>query len=167
MTRHASEPWACFERTEALLRLSDLPSPARAQALSKLRMQGVGTQARKARAPKADARPATPSVVQSKLWAELSGLPGAEAEFKDAVPGRRFRLDIAFPEQRLAVEVDGWQYHGKHKADFTRDRTRQNLLVQHGWRVLRFTAGQIHSDVAACATTVRQALGSPAAEPSR
>lgn len=51
---------------------------------------------------------------------------------------RRYKLDIAFPDTRLAIEVDGWQYHGKYKADFQNDRIRQNLLTLADWHILRF-----------------------------
>jgi very-short-patch-repair endonuclease len=98
------------------------------------------------------------------LWAAVvsSFGDGAVREFENAVPGRKYRLDIAIPASKLAIEVDGWQWHGKHKGDFTRDRERQNLLTLHGWRILRFTAGQIRKDTAGCVSTITSALsGSP------
>ncbi len=54
------------------------------------------------------------------------------------IAGRRFRLDVAFPEHRLDVEVDGWAYHRSKEAR-DRDIERDNLLTQAGWRVLRFS----------------------------
>lgn len=93
------------------------------------------------------------------LWEAVTAvLDGVEREFENAVPGRKYRLDIAVPAARLAVEVDGWEWHGKHKGDFTRDRERQNLLTIHGWRILRFTAGQIRKDVAGCVELIRKAI---------
>ena len=93
------------------------------------------------------------------LWNAVSAsLGGVEREFENAVPGRRFRLDIAVPEARLAVEVDGWEWHGKHKGDFTRDRERQNLLTLNGWRILRFTAGQIRKNPQSCVELIVQAV---------
>lgn len=77
----------------------------------------------------------------------LSRFPQAIAEFKNAVPERQFRIDIAFEKERLAVEVDGWMYHGKYLADFKRDREKQNLLTLNGWRILRFTASDIHNQL--------------------
>lgn len=82
----------------------------------------------------------------------------AQLEYAGAVPGRRFRLDIAFVDARLAVEVDGWVHHGKFKSDFTRDRVRQNLLTLDGWRILHFTAGQIRRDTHGCIEIIREAL---------
>jgi very-short-patch-repair endonuclease len=49
-----------------------------------------------------------------------------------------YELDIAFPEQRVAIEVDGWAWH-HDVARFRRDRQRQNALVLAGWTILRFT----------------------------
>lgn len=49
-----------------------------------------------------------------------------------------FALDVAFPEARVGIEVDGWAWHSD--ADrFRADRRRQNALVLAGWTVLRFT----------------------------
>ena len=50
----------------------------------------------------------------------------------------RARIDLAFPAQRLAIEVDGFAYHSDRDR-FQRDRTRQNELMLLGWTVLRFT----------------------------
>lgn len=48
------------------------------------------------------------------------------------------RVDFAYPENRLAVEVDGYESHSSLEA-FRSDRARQNDLVEAGWTVLRFT----------------------------
>lgn len=82
-----------------------------------------------------------------------------------AVPGRRYRLDVAFPEQKVYVEIDGgimgfWQegvdQEGRKRRHWQRgghstisgqlkDMERQNLLTLHGWRPLRFTTQQLES----------------------
>lgn len=49
-----------------------------------------------------------------------------------------YRVDVAFPGARLAIEVDGWAWHSDAER-FRADRRRQNALVNAGWRVLRFT----------------------------
>jgi len=53
----------------------------------------------------------------------------------DPTPGVAF-ADVAFPEQRIAIEVDGRRHHADR---FEEDRLRQNEIVLRGWRVLRFT----------------------------
>ncbi|AQT81733.1 hypothetical protein B1R94_24500 [Mycolicibacterium litorale] len=63
-----------------------------------------------------------------------AGITGWHANF----PVGDYVVDIAFPRQRVAVEVDGWAFHSDHAA-FQNDRERQNLLALAGWQVLRFT----------------------------
>ena len=48
------------------------------------------------------------------------------------------RVDFAWPEARLIVEVDGFAFHAD-RASYRRDRERDNELERLGWRVLRFT----------------------------
>jgi very-short-patch-repair endonuclease len=47
-------------------------------------------------------------------------------------------IDLAYPDARLAIELDGWAEHGLRSA-FDADRVRGNELVLAGWRLLRFT----------------------------
>lgn len=62
------------------------------------------------------------------------GLPG----YVRGMPFGPFRVDIAFPEARLAIEVDGWAWHKDEEA-FRTDRRKGNALVGAGWTLLRFT----------------------------
>jgi very-short-patch-repair endonuclease len=48
------------------------------------------------------------------------------------------RVDFAYPDLRLAIEVDGYESHSSLTA-FNKDRARQNDLVEAGWLILRFT----------------------------
>jgi very-short-patch-repair endonuclease len=66
-----------------------------------------------------------------------AGLSGWEANHSVRIKGRRVFIDIAFPEAKVAIEIDGRAYHGD--ARFQRDRTRQNLLAGAGWLTLRYT----------------------------
>lgn len=74
--------------------------------------------------------------------------------------GRNFRIDCALPELWLALEMDGWQYHGKYKGNFQADRERQNLLVIEGWRILRFFAKEIITDMDGVLDCVEGAVAS-------
>lgn len=48
------------------------------------------------------------------------------------------RVDFAYPELKIAIEVDGWQAHGTPR-QLDRDLARQNKLILNGWTVLRFS----------------------------
>lgn len=92
------------------------------------------------------------------LWLAVStSYPAAQREFEGSVPGRRFRIDIALVDEMIAIEVDGWQYHGKFLAAHQSDRERQNLLAVNGWLVLRFTAAQIFNDIQGVSATIAAA----------
>ena len=49
-----------------------------------------------------------------------------------------YRVDVAFPQLTIAIEVDGLAVHSDADV-FQNDRERQNYLVLNGWHVLRFT----------------------------
>jgi very-short-patch-repair endonuclease len=67
-----------------------------------------------------------------------AGISGWETNLPVYVDGRVFYIDIAFKQQRLAIEIDG-RLHEADEDLFESDRWRQNALVADGWRVLRFT----------------------------
>jgi very-short-patch-repair endonuclease/predicted transcriptional regulator of viral defense system len=52
------------------------------------------------------------------------------------------RPDLLWPEHRLIVEFDGFQWHG-HRAKFESDRARDAIFVAHGYRVIRVTWPQL------------------------
>jgi very-short-patch-repair endonuclease len=59
---------------------------------------------------------------------------------------RRFRFDYAWPEQRLALEVEGGIFTRKAHGSITgilRDMEKYNLAAVHGWRVLRVTPNKL------------------------
>ena len=63
-----------------------------------------------------------------------AGISGWRANFAVG----NYLVDIAFPSQRVAIEIDGWAFHSDQAA-FQNDRVRQNRLALQGWQVLRFT----------------------------
>lgn len=68
-----------------------------------------------------------------------AGLPAPEYQYeiRDA-DGFVARVDAAWPEAVLVVEVDGFHAHASAAA-LQHDLSRQNRLVRLGWTVLRFT----------------------------
>ena len=67
-------------------------------------------------------------------------------------PVRRWRIDWAWPAQKLAVEIEGGIYsRGRHVrgAGFQKDMEKYNALTLAGWRLLRFTPAQVKDGTAA------------------
>lgn len=52
------------------------------------------------------------------------------------------KVDAVWPEQRLAVELDGWAHH-HDRAAFEEDRARSAHLAVAGWTPVRFTHAQV------------------------
>ena len=67
------------------------------------------------------------------------GLQPPERQYKVTIDGRTYYVDLAYPGVRLAIEVDGFEFH-RARDVFDADRRRQNDLVAAGWTVLRFTS---------------------------
>lgn len=71
--------------------------------------------------------------------------------------GRRYFIDIAFPDHKLAIEIDG-RIHQQDRTMFESDRRRQNHLVLQGWWVLRFTWEMLSSEPDEFIETVHDAM---------
>jgi very-short-patch-repair endonuclease len=71
------------------------------------------------------------------------------------------RVDAAYPDRKIAIEVDGFSAHSSPDA-FQRDRTRQNRLVALGWTVLRFTWADVVRRSAMVAQAIRAAVAAAA-----
>lgn len=99
------------------------------------------------------------SPMESRLrWILLEAkLPRLEVQSNLFDDSGRFvgRADIYFPDYRLVVEYDG----GNHRDRIPSDDRRQNLLINAGFRVLRFTAVDVYGPPAAVVAVVRNAFG--------
>ena len=66
-------------------------------------------------------------------------IPVPVPQYEVALPqGRRAYVDFAWPELRLGLEADSYRHHASRIA-WSRDHTRNNLLVSLGWRILPVT----------------------------
>lgn len=101
------------------------------------------------------------SDLESMLFTVLrsTGLPMPEPQVEVVIDDTTYRLDLAYPAQRLAIEGDGFAFHSDRES-FEQDRERQNALVLAGWTVLRFTWRQVCSRPEWVAEQVRAALRS-------
>ncbi len=88
-----------------------------------------------------------------------AGLPAAVFHYAVCTPAGMFlaEVDFAYPDIKLAIEVDGFGVHGTPRA-MARDFVRQNGLVPFGWRVLRFTWPQVTRQPEMVAAAIKRAL---------
>jgi hypothetical protein len=86
-----------------------------------------------------------------------AGLPRPEVQANLRDGAARFvgRVDLYYPEARLVLEYDG----GHHRERLVEDNRRQNALVNAGYRLLRFTAADIHRRADVVVAQVGAALG--------
>lgn len=120
------------------------------------RLPGVAAAVR-ARRALALCDPLSGSVLESvyRVRAALAGLPEAVTQkVLCDLPGQHLRVDFAYLEAGLVVEVDGARWH----QDPARDQARDNLLAALGWRVLRFTWVEVVHQPEAVLATVQAAL---------
>ena len=103
--------------------------------------------------------------------------PVAEHRFH---PTRKWRFDFAYPEIKLAIELEGGTFGvtcpqckgrgcpachngrvmGRHSRGegFEKDCEKYNAAAALGWRVLRFTGGMLKENPAACIDQVKALL---------
>lgn len=81
----------------------------------------------------------------AEAWA-ATGLRGSDIErqfrFHET---RRWRLDFAFPSQRLGVEIQGFGYGHQSQQGMSADAEKFNAATELGWRLLVYTTRQIQS----------------------
>lgn len=56
---------------------------------------------------------------------------------------RDFRLDLAYPHLRIAIEYDG-DGHRTDRAQWAKDRRKDDMLHEAGWRVVRVTQADLN-----------------------
>ncbi len=86
-----------------------------------------------------------------------AGLPDPVRQLEVVVASRRFRLDLAYPDLKIAIEIDGDEPHfGTRATD--NDRTRDGLLQLDDWLTQHFTKRHIRLEERASAQRLRDAI---------
>jgi hypothetical protein len=65
--------------------------------------------------------------------------------------GRRWKFDFAFPENMVAVEIEGGIWSGgRHTrgAGYTKDLEKYNTAARLGWKVYRYTTEMVTAGTA-------------------
>lgn len=86
-----------------------------------------------------------------------AGITGWRANHRVRVRERTYYLDLAFPDLRPAIEIDGRAWHSGAVA-FQADRARHNELTVAGWIVLHITWDMLSGSPAEVVRIVRSAL---------
>lgn len=88
-------------------------------------------------------------------YLRAGGLPEPTLQYRVERPnGRNAFIDLAYPEQRVGIELDGWEFHGQRGA-FDDDRERRNDLTLLGWDMFHFTST---TTARSLVSTIRRAL---------
>lgn len=98
----------------------------------------------------------TPESAPERLVARtlvLAGLPAPAAQHVIVGADGSFvaRVDLAYPQHRIAIEYDSYQEH-TGKVALVRDSARRNALVAAGWTVFSATAADLQRN---CRTLIR------------
>ena len=90
----------------------------------------------------ADPRAESPPESVLRVLLALAGLPAVPQHVvRDRNGNFVARVDLAYEEQKIAIEYDGYWHN--ERGQFTRDRQRLNRLVAAGWTVLHVTAADL------------------------
>jgi len=76
------------------------------------------------------------------------GFPEPAREYR-FMPPRRYRFDLAWPELKIAVELEGGVFSGgRHTrgTGFESDCAKYNYAALFGWTILRYTANMLSKD---------------------
>jgi hypothetical protein len=72
--------------------------------------------------------------------------------------GRKFRIDSALPAYAVAIEMDGYAYHGKPLEGFKRDRAKQRLMAKYGWIMIRVTNEEVNNSLSEVIADIKQCV---------
>ncbi len=109
--------------------------------------------------PLVDGRAESPQESRLRVALRLAGLPAPDVQRavydSDGFIGR---VDLAYPELRIAIEYDG-QWHSDAN-QLHRDRQRLNRLQAAGWLVLHVTSARLRDDLDGLIREITQAISS-------
>jgi hypothetical protein len=80
-----------------------------------------------------------------RLLLVLAGLPEPVVNhvIRDDLGAWTYRLDLAYPAVRVAVEYDGRQ-HAESREQWVRDVGRREWFDDHDWRILTVPSGDLY-----------------------
>ena len=100
------------------------------------------------------------SAMESRLrmLVVLSGLPEPVTQHPVQTPRGVYRLDLAWPSVRVALEYDG-RHHVERESQWGRDLGRREALESDGWRFVVTIAGDVFATPGLTLRRLEEALG--------
>lgn len=104
----------------------------------------------------AEPRSESPMETRLRLVLVSGGLPRPRVQYEIVTSGGQFlgRVDLAYPEQRVAIEYDG----ADHSLTWRQDLRRQQRIEDEGWWIRRYTAADVYQRPAEIVADVQAAL---------
>lgn len=113
--------------------------------------------------------PSDLEVLFANLWSiagDRSRRPVTQFKFH---PDRKWKFDAAWPDVKVAIEIEGGVYRGGHgggtargghnsATGFQKDIEKYNAAAELGWRVLRYTTKDLHERSVAVIEQVRRVI---------
>jgi Transcriptional regulator, AbiEi antitoxin len=83
-----------------------------------------------------------------------AGLPIPVQQHRIVLNGKRCRIDLAYPDLKIAIELQSWSWHGGRES-FDDDKARMSDLTAIGWRTLEITSRHSPEDIVRWVTATR------------
>jgi very-short-patch-repair endonuclease len=92
--------------------------------------------------------------VETILWSQLRSKQIEGVKFRRQQPISGFIVDFIACEKKLILELDG----GQHAVSHEKDRERERLLAEAGYKVLRFWNNEVLENLPGVLETIRNNL---------
>jgi very-short-patch-repair endonuclease len=90
--------------------------------------------------------------VEALLWKKLKARQFEGIKFRRQQPIEDFIVDFVSFEKRIIIELDG----GQHAENRQRDRERDRLLTEAGFKVLRFWNNEVQENLDGVLERIRE-----------
>jgi very-short-patch-repair endonuclease len=104
-----------------------------------------------------DPRAESPKESHTRVFLVEAGIEGFACNYEVVVDGKSYRIDIAFPKQKLALEYQG-DYH-RDSVQWRKDMSRDAAIASVGWTTSWINADDLNDPTALAARITRLLKG--------
>jgi hypothetical protein len=88
-----------------------------------------------------------------------AGLPLPKQQHRMLLGGKKVRIDLAYPDLKIAIEVESWAFHGQIRSKFDCDHIRRDELILLRWTPFVFTSAMTDEYMANSTRTLLENAG--------